>query len=201
MKAKLFVCLLLLGGCAEGERETAQVPAESALTAADTARVLEEGGAIATAVAQGLAGRLQAELAAEGPAGAVDFCSQTALGLTDSLVSVHPTAMAVKRTSMRIRNSQNAPDALEREAIAWFESMRAASGEWPAAHVQAAGAGEVRYYRPLMIAPFCTTCHGDAEQIDPQVRQILAERYPEDQATGYREGDMRGVIRVSLPRD
>lgn len=200
MRAKLFVCLLLLGACAEGDRETAQV-AESALTAADTARVLEEGGAIATAVAQGLAGRLQAELAAAGPAGAVDFCSQTALGLTDSLVSVHSTAMAVKRTSTRIRNPQNAPDALEREAIAWFESMHAASGEWPAAHVQAAGAGEVRYYRPLMIAAFCTTCHGAAEQIDPQVRQILAERYPEDQATGYREGDLRGVIRVSLPRD
>jgi hypothetical protein len=201
MKTKFLVCLLLLGGCAESDGRTGQVPAEPALLAADSARVLEEGGAIAAAVAQGLASRLQAELAAQGPAGAVDFCARTALGLTDSLVRVHPTAMAVKRTSLRIRNPQNAADALEREAIAWFDSMHAATGEWPAAHVQAAGAGEVRYYRPLMIAPFCTTCHGAAEQIDPGVRQILAERYPEDQATGYREGDMRGVIRVSLPRD
>jgi hypothetical protein len=169
------------------------------LTAADSAEVVENGGAIATAVMQGLSKRLQAQLAERGAAGAVDFCSQSALPLTDSLVGRRPD-VTVKRTSTRIRNPRNSPDALEAAAMAWFDSVRAATGRLPEELVQAADYSEVRYYRPLLIAPFCVQCHGAAESIEAPVRAILKERYPQDQAIGYQPGDMRGVIRVSLPR-
>lgn len=194
--------LCLLAACADEQNPPAQRTAEApvlVLSAADSARVLSEGGAVASAIAQGLAQRLQAELAAEGAAGAVDFCSRTALTLTDSLLAT-TKATAVKRTSTRIRNPENLPDEHERVALAWFDSVQAAGGERPASYLQAVGDDELRFYRPLMIAPFCTQCHGTPEQIDPEVQRILAERYPSDQATGYSQGDMRGLIRVSLPR-
>jgi hypothetical protein len=193
--------LLLASGCSEQSEPRAAAAARDVaeLTAADSARVLAEGGAIATTVAQGLAQRLQAELATAGAAGAVDFCARTALALTDSLVAA-TAAHEVKRTSSRIRNPRNTPDDYERMALAWFDSVRTTTGVLPAAHVQLAGEDELRFYRPLLIAPFCTQCHGAPEQLDPEVRRILAERYPADQATGYVEGDMRGVIRVSLPQ-
>jgi hypothetical protein len=195
-----FLALLLLGACgrqpdADGSASTLAAP----LGAADSARAEQQGAAVAGAIAQGLAQRLHAEMERAGAAGAVDFCAREALVLTDSLLD-QTEATAVRRTSTRIRNPRNAPDALERVALAWFDSVHAATGELPPSYVQAAGEDEVRYYRPLTIAPFCTSCHGTADAIDPDVRRILAERYPDDRATGYEAGDLRGVIRVSLPR-
>jgi len=197
----LVLALAFTTGCAERAPDPG-VAAEptAALTGADSAAALARGGEIATAVAQGLAQRLQAQLAAEGAPAAVDFCSRTALALTDSLVATQPAGTSVKRTSTKIRNPQNEPDSLERAALAWFDSTRAATGTLPQAHLQLAGANEIRFYRPLLVQPFCTQCHGKPEAIEPGVRQLLAERYPADRATGYEAGELRGLIRVTLPR-
>lgn len=199
--------LMLLAACGEGGVEDtdgaarAQARADGlvALSAADSAATVQRAEPLATALAQGLAQRLQARLASDGAAGAVDFCSIAALPLTDSLAAEIAAGATMKRTSTRLRNPANAPDALEARALAWFDSVQAATGELPPHHVQATD-DEVRYYRPLVIAPFCTQCHGPLEEIDPAARAILAERYPEDRAVGYRAGDLRGVLRVSMPR-
>ena len=203
MKAIAPVLIIALAACTQPAPapDTAVVDNTAALTlsANDSLDALTRGGAIATTVAQGLAQRLQAQLKEKGAAGALDFCSQTALVLTDSLTADQP-GVNVKRTSTRIRNPRNQPDEHERLALAWFDSARAASGALPAAYVQPVSATEARFYRPLVIAPFCTQCHGEVEKLDPQVRAALQQRYPNDQAIGYKEGDVRGVIRVSLPR-
>jgi hypothetical protein len=199
-RVTMLLSLAFLAGCVEPAPETEPGSQEPLLTAADSPAAVAQGGRIATALAQGLVQRLQAELKSSGAAGAVDFCSRTALALTDSLVATEAAGTAVKRTTTRIRNPKNAPDSLELAALAWFDSARAATGGLPPSFVQAAGTGEVRFYRPLVVQSFCTQCHGAPEQIDPDVRNLLSERYPADQAIGYREGDLRGVIRVSLPR-
>ncbi len=36
------------------------------------------------------------------------------------------------------------------------------------------------------------TCHGDT--VDPGLKQKILALYPEDQAIGFRQGDMRGVF-------
>lgn len=195
--AMLSITLL---ACGEGTRpEPASMEEPLHLTAADSAIVAERGALIATGIAQGLAERLQARMADEGVPGAVDFCARAALELTDSLVAAYPGAN-VKRTSTRIRNPRNAPDALENDALIWFDSVHSATGTLPASLVQVAGSEEVRFYRPLVVAPFCTECHGAPAALDPAVRALLVERYPDDQAVGYEAGELRGVIRVSLPR-
>lgn len=196
---------MLAAACSEppessDEAPTSEVEAAPVLTSADSAAAREQGGAIAGAVAQGLAQRLQAQLKEEGAVGAIDFCSMTALALTDSLAATQGPGVSIKRTSTRIRNPRNQPDAHEQLALAWFDSARAATGEIPQSYVQAVSAEEVRFYKPLMIAPFCTQCHGSSEQIEPRVQKLLSERYPEDRAVGYKAGDLRGAIRVSMPR-
>jgi hypothetical protein len=198
-RAGIVLALAIVAGCARTAPEIEETT-PMVLSAADTAAALEQGGRLATAVAQGLVQRLQAELASGGAAGAVDFCSRTALALTDSLVAAEPAGTVVRRTTTRVRNPKNAPDTLEAAALAWFDSVRTTTGVLPPSFVQAAGSNEIRFYRPLVVQQFCTGCHGAPEQIDPAVLQLLAERYPADRATGYAEGDLRGVIRVSLPR-
>ncbi len=60
------------------------------------------------------------------------------------------------------------------------------------------GSSFYRYYRPLKVGKVCLTCHGPVETLDPELRKTLKELYPEDRATGYRAGDLRGVVSVTL---
>ena len=37
--------------------------------------------------------------------------------------------------------------------------------------------------------------------MDPRVVEVLQASYPDDQATGYEAGDLRGLIRVSVSEE
>jgi hypothetical protein len=49
------------------------------------------------------------------------------------------------------------------------------------------------------VAAACTTCHGPRESLSVGTRAVLEARYPDDEATGYAEGALRGLIRVTFP--
>ena len=57
--------------------------------------------------------------------------------------------------------------------------------------------GRIAYAEPLVIQPVCLTCHG--AEVGPEIKAAIAERYPQDQATGYKLGELRGVIWAELP--
>lgn len=197
---RLLRGLLMLGlaSCAADTPRPPVAVAPDVLTPTDSVIALR-GGRIATAVALGLAERLQTRLASDGAAGAIDFCSKMALELTDSIAAAVGDAASVKRVSLRMRNPDNAPDSLERAALAYYDSISSAGGELPSYHLQGTE-HELRYYRPLVLQPFCEQCHGDPSRMEPAVLEMLQQRYPADAATGYRAGEWRGLIRVALPR-
>jgi hypothetical protein len=163
------------------------------------AKALEVGGAAAGQLSSTLIGHLTAAVDSGGPAGAIDFCSTQALSLTAQAVA-SMEGVEIRRTTTRLRNPANAPDSLDAEALAWFESQLASTGALPKEWVQAEGQEAMRYYRPLVANDMCVKCHGPVESLMPEVAAALAERYPQDQATGYAAGDFRGVIRVRIAR-
>ena len=163
-------------------------------------RVVAAGDSAAMSLVRTLGGRLNRHMAAGGPAAAVAFCSAEAQTLTDSVSGTLGEGWAVKRTTMRTRNPLNAPDSLEAEALEYFHQATAGDEELPDHFVQTTPSGAYRYYMPLQMGHMCLQCHGPRESLDPGVREVLDTRYPADQATGYSEGDLRGVIRVSVPR-
>ena len=67
--------------------------------------------------------------------------------------------------------------------------------------VSGPGGRELRYLRPLRIAPPCLTCHGDPQEMGVDLVARLAELYPGDQAVGYELGDLRGAVSVRLSLD
>ena len=162
------------------------------------AEAVAVGDSAAVALSRALMSRVQAALAEGGPAYAIEFCSERALPITAAVQDSLAGGLELKRTSLRIRNPANAPDSLEQQALAYFQSELEAGRSMPQYHLQKTEGGW-RYYKPIVVADFCTACHGPRESLDPAVRQVLAERYPSDQATGYSAGDFRGVIRVSVP--
>jgi hypothetical protein len=203
----LLACVLTLGcGAGAPGRDEPGAAAADAGTAGfaggavlqDSARVVAVGGAAAGRLAGGLIGPLTAAVEAGGPAGAIDFCSREALALTMAIEDSIGGGVTLKRTTLRPRNQNNAPDEYERRVLEELHAL-ADRGEPLPPHVLQSAHGEARFYRPLMVQPLCIPCHGPADQLDPAVRAMLRDRYPDDQAIGYRDGDLRGVIRVNIP--
>jgi uncharacterized protein (DUF302 family) len=141
---------------------------------------------------------LQAALAQGPPEQAIAICAERAPAIARRLGE--ETGLSVRRTALKTRNPANAPDEYER---AWLE--RAARGEAPAVDatevVRRDGGYELRYMRVVRLAEMCTTCHGAPDRIPPAVKEAIAARYPQDRATGFATGDLRGAVSVRVPLD
>jgi hypothetical protein len=151
---------------------------------------------------QQLGAQLRAELAKGSPEGAVAVCRNVAPELAGRLS--RETGWRVSRVSLKTRNPLlGSPDAWEQRGLEDFD-RRIAAGE----KAETLEVGEVmeepagRYYRymkALPVQPLCLTCHGTAETIPPDVQQRLRMEYPNDRATGYRAGQVRGAVTVKRP--
>lgn len=167
---------------------------------ATAARAREVGGPAAAFLAEGLVRRLGDALDQGGTAFAVDFCAGEAMALTDELAGEHDGRLALKRATNRPRNPANAPDDFEARVLRYLEALEAAEpGSAPETLVAAGPDDSVRFYRTLRMAPLCLQCHGEEDSLASDVRAMIAERYPEDRATGYTAGEFRGVLRVQIP--
>lgn len=59
--------------------------------------------------------------------------------------------------------------------------------------------GSYRYLRAIPTMPICLACHGT--DIDPEISDMLREHYPEDQATGFTAGELRGAFSIRWEED
>lgn len=176
--------------------------AVAALVAAPLqAEVSPDDVAQARAIAKELGGRLQAEVkqavASGGPEAAIEVCHSKAPAIAAELGTKH--GWSVGRTSLKIRNPANAPDAWEQAMLEKFAARKAA-GEDPkglevAEVVQTAAGSELRYMKAIPTAGLCLNCHG--AEVPPGVESKLQAYYPEDQARGYQVGDLRGAFTLS----
>lgn len=178
------LALALAAGCA------AKPPAQLAL-ARETAKQ----------VMTGTKSVLESEVRANGPAGALGACSRVAFDLARSHAR---DGWSVRRVSGKLRNPADAPDDWESAQLAEFATKYA--GKPVPADAEAweivieDGQRVLRYAKPIVIAgELCLRCHGDPATFAAAVTDSLARLYPNDQATGYRVGDLRGAVSVSIP--
>jgi hypothetical protein len=178
-----LAALLLLSSCGDSQKPTASVP--------DDAAVAEIGVSVAKSLMESLGGQLKAALEAGGPVAAIEVCRSVALPLTAAAADSRE-GVSVRRTTLKPRNPANAPDETDREVL---EAMAAAETPQPAIRREGAAA---RYYQPLVVQETCLKCHGEPTSFPAELRETLALRYPDDAATGYALGDLRGAIRVEI---
>ena len=126
------------------------------------------------------------------PADAIHVCREKAPEIATRL-SVDGVRMG--RTSHKTRNPANTPEP-------WVEPLLAAYLENPtdtkprAVYVDDSTMG---YVEPIYVVHFCLSCHGPS--IEPALLEEIQSVYPQDQATGFRANDLRGLFWVTLPRD
>jgi len=146
-----------------------------------------------------LKGELGKAMAAGGPVGAIDVCRNRAPAIAARLSS--ESGATVGRTALRVRNPANAPDELQRTLLEQFSS-ELASGKFAspleaAFEIRRGELVERRYMRAIPTEPVCLTCHG--KTLAPELAAAIARDYPNDQATGFEQGQLRGAFTVTWP--
>jgi len=148
---------------------------------------------------QTLKGELQAGMKEGGPVNAISVCNLSAPAIANTY-SVR-NGWDVGRTSLKLRNPDNAPDVWERSVLESFdERKRAGEDPMKMEHyevVRKDGSSEFRYMKAIPTAPLCLACHG--EKLDSITRTRIEKLYPRDQALGYKQGDIRGAFTITQP--
>ena len=165
--------------------------------AADEA-LFDEARKVATTLPPKLLVALQEEINKSGAEGAISVCKDMAPRMAGEVSQ--QTGWKIKRVSLKARNDARAiPDAWEKAALEDFDK-RAGAGEAPAKLEKGEKVGnEYRFVKALPVQGLCLSCHGPADKLKPAVKAALNQHYPNDQATGYSEGQIRGVISVRKP--
>ena len=164
----------------------------------DESAALERARALTANLAGALMPRLQQEIAAHGTAQALTVCAEVAQPMTAAAAS---EGASLRRVSLRARNPADRPDDFERRVLEELAAQHAA-GTLPAERFETVAGPdgrELRYFKPIVVQPLCLRCHGERESLEPEVRARLAQLYPDDEAVGYREGDLRGAVSVRVP--
>lgn len=187
--------LLLLAACGGESPDPvpAAPPPPDVTRAPATPAAVELAEEAAADAARSLGSRLKstlmASLSSKGAAESLQMCSQEAQGLT-ALVAGEQRAR-VGRTSDRLRNPANAGPEWARAWLASVADKPPAEVTPYRATVEVEGGRVARFAAPILVAEPCLACHGEPA---PDVAARLAALYPQDRATGYAVGDLRGVI-------
>ena len=134
-----------------------------------------------------LSARLMEAMANGGPATAIGVCSTEAKKIAES-VAVESN-VRIGRTGVRLRNAKNT-------APTWATKLvedRVAEPQFVMLEDDRAAA-----LLPIKLQSQCLMCHGPKDQILDDVKEQLQKLYPEDQATGFAEGELRGWFWVEL---
>lgn len=173
---------------------------QSAAPAVDRQALTAEADAMIERFATDLKARLQAGMKQGGPVAAIEGCKVEAPKIAASVSA--ESDWEVARTSLKVRNRDNAPDPWEAAVLGSFEA-RKADGVPVSELTRFAVVDEgpngpvVRYMRAIPTQPLCVSCHG--AKLAPAVAEKLDELYPEDEARGFEVGDMRGAFTLHKP--
>jgi Protein of unknown function (DUF3365) len=137
---------------------------------------------------------LREGLARGGPRSAFASCHVDATGVSQRVA--RGEGIAAGRTSDRLRNPTNAPRP-------WAAALVKANAGRQTREVDGFAVdlgSKVGVLRPIALQPMCLGCHGPVDRISAEVRQMLADRYPQDRATGFTNGEIRGWYWVEMPK-
>jgi hypothetical protein len=203
---KLFTWIgisLLLVSCGREEAAEAVVEAQPAQAVPPPVEAYDPAADIKRARQAILlfAGNLQTEFGTamrnDGPVAAVEVCSTRAALIAQEVSEEYGLNMG--RVSLRNRNPSNEPNDWQAEVLMDFEQRHQAGEDlayinWS----EVVGEGderEFRFMKPIPTHALCLNCHG--RNLAPGVEEALASIYPDDAATGFEVGDIRGAFVVT----
>ncbi|MFN3867731.1 MAG: DUF3365 domain-containing protein [Hyphomicrobiaceae bacterium] len=195
MRFKPIAILSLCAVCALPVHLTAAAAQDAADPQA--ARIAKAREAI-KGLGEGLREKLVGAMKEGGAVAALDVCKIDAPKIAAERSAA--AGMDVGRTALRVRNPDNAASETERAVLEKFAKELAGGADAAklehAAIIEDGGSKTFLYMKPIMTAGNpCLACHGS--ELDPAVAAKIKDLYPQDQATGFAAGDMRGAFVVT----
>jgi len=159
---------------------------------------LEKGKKATQALGATLVKQLSAQLKANGPAAAINYCNLNAIAITDSISEV--LGVKISRLSHKNRNPKNEVDK-NYFVVAEMIQHTLSLNEKPEPTL-ITEKNKTTYYSPILISlPTCLKCHGNTESdIAPEVLQVINKKYPNDKAIGFKIGELRGLFKVEFDK-
>jgi len=187
LSALLAVCAVLNSG--------GSLASEQPATSADIKALSLEAKGIVKQFAGTLKPQLKQAMQAGGPTHAISVCAEQAPKISAKLST--ETGWQINRVSLKTRNPAAQPDDWEQRILQQFaQRQQAGAPVAPMKHAEAID-GQFRFMKAQGVEAVCLACHG--QQLAPAVQQALQQHYPNDQATGYSLGQVRGAISLTKP--
>jgi hypothetical protein len=179
-----LVSIFSLAACkSDGPAKSQAVPIEKAQAQSE---------ALADRFQKQLLGTLTKTMESEGPSGAVNACATAAPALAQQLSK--ESGASIRRTALRTRNPAALADATELRIMESWAGAPLDEGGRPKQWSSYEEKDEYRFMRAIPTMPMCLACHG--ESIAPDVSEAIRARYPQDQATGFSVGQLRGAVSI-----
>ncbi len=132
-----------------------------------------------------------------GPEEAIEVCYSKAPKIAEDLSD--STGWKIGRTSLKVRNINNAPDEWETKILRNFKQQKLEGVN--VSKLEFADTVEVnndRYFRYMKAIPtgsVCLNCHGS--KIKDPITESISKLYSDDKAIDYKMGEIRGAFTLS----
>ncbi|WP_243409548.1 Tll0287-like domain-containing protein [Pontibacter virosus] len=139
--------------------------------------------------------RLTEHLNQGGIAAAIPYCQPENYEETETLQDKFGAIS--RRFSERPRNPQNLAKGGTVKTLA-----RYSSSQEQGITVEELGQDQIRYTSPIYLRDeSCLSCHGTVgQELSESDYLLIKEKYPQDQATGYKKGDLMGTWELTFDK-
>lgn len=143
-----------------------------------------------------LKGKLMSGMQKGGPVAAIQVCNKAAENIAKEVSEKF--GWKISRTSLKLRNIKNSPDAWEEKVLNAFEKRKRDGEEVNKIDhteiVDNQGQSVFHYMKAIPTDGLCLSCHGD--NLTPDIASKLDQLYPDDKARGFKAGDIRGAFSI-----
>ncbi|MDQ1337236.1 MAG: diguanylate cyclase, partial [Campylobacterota bacterium] len=113
--------------------------------------------------------------------------------ISDKFAELSEDGTAIRNVTDRARNEKNKADKFELEAIEYFKKNP--NKTMYMRKIEQNGREIFNFTSPLVIEPYCISCHGKKEETLPSIQKMY------DNAYDYKVGDIRGVTSIKIPSE
>ena len=196
----LLLPMLLLVGCSKTrEPKTPTASATPTALSPETQNAaLQRGKAIAAETFSLLSSNLQTAIQQGGLSNALPFCSLAASPLTAGMAGKH--GVTIRRVTHKPRNPAGRTDATDLAILKEFEAaLTGTNALLPL--VTNLTENTVTFFAPIILNnELCLKCHGESgKDISAENIAVIQHLYPQDEATGFKLGQLRGAWRIDIP--
>lgn len=193
----IAICSVFLFSCKEKVKKEESIEIVEVKAEVDEVTMAHLADSIAMHAQKTLLSNVANAIKKGGTEYAVDFCNTSAISITDSIADLY--TVDIQRVTNKPRNPDNYL-ATAKDSLVWNRMIEFTQneGRLPVGSLES-DETDYFYYKPIAMGmPTCVQCHGEANDINPRTKDIINKRYPNDQATGYKTGDFRGLWKIKM---